>query len=205
MKTLMLLIVSVLISTAIFAQFRIPLRKQSDTNTNSNSSNSNSNSGSNNNSNSSFRDRIYFSMGGGLGAGTSAGGYRYSYYSLLPTIGYRVTQELLLGMNISYSRYNFPDQGFSYEQFGYAPFARYYIQQLFFQVEYDLIKTPTINYSTGTYETKKYYDRLLVGVGYKAPLGNRGAINAMALYDLLYQPNNGPFLSPFVYRVFFSF
>ena len=202
MKTLTLLIISTLLSTATLAQFRFPLRKQSDSNSDSNRSKSNSNS---DNSVSSFKDRIYFSCGGGLGGGTSSGGYRYSYYSILPTVGYRVTPEFMLGMNIYYSKYNFPDQGFSYEQFGYAPFARYYVQQLFFQVEYDLIKTPTINYTTGTYETKKYYERLLVGVGYKMALGDRGAVNAMALYDLLYQPNTSPFLSPFVYRVFFSF
>ncbi len=204
MKQLMLLSVSVLLSTAALAQFRIPLRKQSDSNSDSNSNRSNSNSDSGSNS---FMDKVYFSMGGGLGGGTNSNGYKYSYYSILPTVGYKVTQEFLMGINISYSKYNFPDFNLSYEQFGYAPFARYYLQQLFFQAEYDLIKTPTLNYSTvpATYETNKYYERFLVGIGYRQPLGKRGAINAMAMYDLLYKPNASPFLTPFVYRVFFSF
>ena len=190
MKQLMLLLVSALLSTAALAQFR---------NSDSNRSNSNSESGS------SFIDKLSFSMGGGFGSGTNSTGYRYNYFSILPTVGYRVTREFMMGINYSYSKYNFPDYGLSYEQTGYAPFARYYLQQLFFQAEYDLIKTPAINYTNGHLDTNKYYERFLVGIGYSQPLGKRGAINAMAMYDLLYKPNTSLFLTPFVYRVFFSF
>jgi len=200
MKRLMFLTISVLLSTVAVAQFRIPLRKQSDSNSDSNSKKSDSNS---DNSLTSFKDRIYFSMGGGAGGGTNSNGLKYNYFSILPTVGYRVTPEFLMGINFTYSKYSFPDYGISYEQVGYAPFARYYLQNLFFQAEYDLIKTPT--YLNGSLETKKYYERFLVGVGYRQPLGKRGAVNAMAMYDLLYQPNTSPFLTPFVYRVFFSF
>ena len=147
----------------------------------------------------SLRDRLYFAGGGGFGSGTNVGGQRYNYYSLFPTIGYRVKPEFLLGTNISYSKYSFPDFGVSYDQLGVAPFARYYLEQLFFQLEYDKISSSTLDN-----QPRRYYDRLLVGVGYSQPLGKRSAINAMGLYDLLYQ-QNGVFQSPFVFRVFFSF
>jgi hypothetical protein len=194
-----------LLSINAFSQFRF--------NTRGNQSQSNSsNSGP-----SSFFDKVYFAGGGNFGAGTtgsgfgssgntgtSVGGIRYTYFSLFPTVGYRVTNQFLLGLNYSFSKYNFPDIGQSYTQVGYAPFVRYYIQQFFVQGEYDMIKTPVFN-STGGLDDSKYYHRLMVGLGYTMPIGKRGAINAMGLYDLTYQPNNGPFLSPFVYRVFFSF
>ncbi|GHM99840.1 hypothetical protein WSM22_13300 [Cytophagales bacterium WSM2-2] len=144
-------------------------------------------------------DKLYFAGGGGLGSGTNTQGYRYNYYSLLPTVGYKVQPNFLLGVNLSYSRYSFPDVGVHYDQFGYAPFARYVVQQLFFQVEYDRISSSTIDN-----QPRRYYDRFLVGAGYTQPLGKRGSINAMAMYDLLYQPN-GVFNSPIVFRVFFGF
>ena len=153
---------------------------------------------------SSLMDRIYFAGGGNFGSGTNLNGLRYTYYSLFPTIGYKLQPNVILGVNISYTRYSFPDviapYRNSYTQFGYAPFVRYSIQQLFFQLEYDRINSNTLDVSQPT----KTYERLLVGIGYRMPLGKRSAVNAMFLYDLLYQ-SAGPFLSPFVYRVFFSF
>jgi hypothetical protein len=143
-------------------------------------------------------DKLYFAGGGGFGSGTGPNG-RYTYYSLLPTIGYRATPDLLVGTNISYSKYSYPDAGVSYDQVGYAPFVRYYFQQLFFQVEYDKISSTTFDG-----QPRKYYDRFFVGLGYKMLIGKRSAINAMGLYDLLYK-NDGIFPSPFVFRVFFSF
>lgn len=183
MKGRMLLVVGIFISCISLAQFNTTLKRPSN-------SNSSPLSG---------RDRIYFSMGGGLGGGTNIQGFRYNYYSLFPTIGYRVKPEVLLGVNLQYSKYSFPDIGASYDQLGGALFARYYVQQLFFQLEYDKISSNTFDNSS-----RKYYNRLLVGVGYFQPVGKRSGINAMALYDLLYQ-QNGVFQSPFVFRVFFSF
>ena len=183
MKGWILLAIGVLLSTVSFAQFNTTLKRP-------NNSNSSSLSG---------RDRIYFSMGGGLGGGTNIQGFRYNYYMLFPTIGYRVTPEILFGANIQYSKYSFPDIGASYDQLGGALFARYYIQQLFFQLEYDKISSTTLDNSA-----RRYFDRLLVGVGYFLPIGKRSGINVMLLYDVLYQ-QNGVFQSPIVYRAFFSF
>jgi hypothetical protein len=183
MKGRLLLLVGVLMSSISLAQFNTVLKR---------SINQNS-------SPLSGRDRLYFSMGGGLGGGTNVQGFRYNYYALLPTIGYRVSPEVLLGVNLQYSKYSFPDLGASYDQLGGALFARYYLQQLFFQLEYDKISSTTFDNAS-----RRYFDRLLVGVGYVVPLGKRGGINAMVLYDLLYQ-QNGVFQSPIVYRAFFSF
>lgn len=176
-------ILLIFFSASCFAQYAKRNNRQSD------------NSGSSG----SIMDKMYFSCGGGLGAGTNYQGLRYSYYSILPTVGYRVKPEILLGINITYSKYSFPDVGVSYDQLGWALFGRYYIQQLFLQAEYDKISS-----TTPDGRSKKYYDRLLFGVGYTQPLGSRSAINAMALYDVLYQ-QDGVFQSPFVFRVFFSF
>jgi len=179
MKGRMLLLVGVLVSSISLAQFNTTLRGPR------NSSSGNS--------------KFYFSMGGGLGGGTNIQGFRYNYYMLFPTVGYRVTPEVLLGVNLQYSKYSFPDIGGSYDQLGGALFSRYYIQQLFLQLEYDKISSTTLDNSP-----RRYYDRFFVGVGYVFPVGKRSGINAMVLYYLLFQ-QNGVFQSPIVYRVFFSF
>jgi hypothetical protein len=148
---------------------------------------------------SSIMDKLYFSGGGGLGGGTSPNGYKYFYYSILPTVGYRVTPEFMVGLNLMYTKYSYSDLGISYEQLGYAPFARYYFEQFFVQVEYDRISSTALDN-----RPRQFYDRFLLGAGYVQPVGRRSAINAMAMYDVLYQ-QNGVFSSPWVVRVFFSF
>src|SRR5258706_6477982 len=78
-------------------------------------------------------DKLYFSGGGGFGAGSGPYG-NYTYYSLLPTVGYRVTPEFLVGFNYMYNSYNYSQIGVSYTQSGYAPFVRYYFEQFFVQL-----------------------------------------------------------------------
>lgn len=204
MRSLVLLVFVLLVSAPSFAQYRfqIPHRKpQSDSsgrNTTKASAPKKSPAAPG-----SFGDRIYFGAGGGFGSGTNQGGLRYRYYSLLPTIGYRVKPQLLVGLNVPYSQYSFPDVigSSSYNQLGFAPFVRGYVQQVFFQLEYDKISSNTLDS-----QTRHYYDRLFLGMGYAMPLGKRTALNAMGMYDVLYQQwPIGPFLTPFVFRVFFSY
>jgi hypothetical protein len=151
--------------------------------------------------------RMYFGVGGGFGAGTNTSGFRYNYYSVFPVIGYRVTDQFSAGAGLNYLHYGYPDFGpaYSYSQYGFMPFIRYNFNQLFFQMEYDMISSPTIDNTTGLPETtKKLFSRLLFGLGYYAPMGKQTAINVMAMYDVLYH-NPSPFNSPVVLRVFVTF
>jgi hypothetical protein len=146
-------------------------------------------------------DKVYVGGGGGFGAGTSAFGYRYTYYSIFPIVGYRITPQFSAGTGVNYTHYGFPDVGVRYNQFGVSPFLRYNFNQLFFQTEYDIISSPSFDNTA-----RRTYNRLLFGLGYSQPFGGRGrgAVNAMALYDVLYkQPS--VFNSPWVFRVFVSF
>lgn len=146
----------------------------------------------------SITDRLYFGGGGGFGGGTSAG-VRYTYFSVVPIIGYKVTDQFSVGTGITYQRYNYPDFHYTRVQYGASPFLRYNFDQLFLQTEYNYINAPNFDNTR-----RAYYNRLLIGAGYRAPIGQRSAINAMALYDVLYkQPS--VFASPWVFRVFFTF
>jgi hypothetical protein len=145
-------------------------------------------------------DRFYFGGGGGFGAGTDGNGYSYNYFSLLPVIGYRITDQFSVGASITYQQYNYPQFGASYKQYGIGPFVRYSFNQVFFQVEYDLINAPPYN---GNSEARTNYSRLFFGLGYSFPLGKKGAINTLAMYDVLYKTPS-VFLSPYVLRIYFT-
>ncbi|MBX7124534.1 MAG: hypothetical protein K1X47_02490 [Cyclobacteriaceae bacterium] len=146
-------------------------------------------------------DRLYFGGGGGFGTGTNALGLRYTYFSISPIVGYMITSQLSAGSGITYQSYKYPDAGLSLKQYGVSPFVRYNFEKLFAQVEYNLINSGSFSDP----DVRKNYNRLLAGLGYSMPFGSkRGAVNAMAMYDLLYkQPS--VFNSPWVFRVFFSF
>ena len=148
---------------------------------------------------SSFKDRVYFGGGGGFSGGTDSYGNRYFYVALNPIMGYMITQQWSTGMGVQWQLYRYPDINYSLNQYGFSPFTRYNLGNLFAYAEYNVINTSSI--ST---DVRQYYNRLLAGVGYSLPISRRGSINGMALYDFIYR-NNGPFASPWVVRVFFSF
>lgn len=157
---------------------------------------------------SSWKDRIYTGGGLGFNGGTDVIGNKYFNISVSPIVGYMITSQLSGGVGVSYQRISYPDINFNYTQYGFMPFIRYNFSDLFVTAEYNYINLPDIDYdlATGRYTeaARIYRSRMLVGAGYSKPLGNRARVNAVALYDLLYQ-RPSVFLSPWVFRVFVSF
>lgn len=149
-----------------------------------------------------WKERLYFGGGGGFNGGT-VNGIRYWSISLTPMVGYMVAPKFSVGSGVSYQRTTYQDFNFNYSQYGIMPFARYNFNELFLTAEYNYINLPIINQNLGT-DARVFRSRMLFGAGYSQPLGDRTRINAVAMYDVLYnQPS--PFLSPWVFRVFFSF
>jgi hypothetical protein len=154
------------------------------------------------NSSQGTQNKFYFGGGGGFGAGTDVNGNTYNYYSLMPILGYRIDAQFSVGASFTYQRYNYPAIGTSFTQYGFGPFLRYTINPLFFQAEYDVINAPAYNINNEL--VRSNYSRFLIGMGYVLPIGKRSAVNAMAMYDLLYKVPS-VFNSPFVVRVFFVY
>lgn len=153
-------------------------------------------------SSSSLKDRFYVGGGFGLNGGSDAYGNRYFYFALNPIVGYMVTPKLSVGTGLNWQRYMYSEPvKLNIDQYGVSPFMRYNFSQLFAYGEYNLINTPTYNLAQ-----RRTYDRLLLGLGYSQPFGqSRGAVNVMALYDVIYDQQERAFASPWVFRVFFSF
>ncbi len=146
-------------------------------------------------------DRIYFGGGMGLNTGVDGFGNRFFYVALNPIVGYMVSQQFSVGTGVTWQHLNYSDLEIKINQYGVSPFARYNFGQMFAYGEYMYISTPTFL----NLNDRRNFDRLLLGLGYTQPLGRRGAINGMALYDVLYNPAERAFASPWVFRVFFSF
>ena len=149
---------------------------------------------------SSWTERVYFGGGFGLNSGTFQG-IRYTYFALNPVIGYMVSPKFSVGSGLTWQRYRYSDIGkTTIDQYGVSPFLRRNFDQLFAYAEYNLLNTPTINNTT-----RANFDRLLLGLGYSQPIGSRSSVNAVALYDVIYDNQERAFASPWVFRVFFSF
>lgn len=150
----------------------------------------------------SFKDRLYVGGGFGINGGSDAFGNRYFYFALNPIVGYMVTPKLSVGTGLNWQRYMYSEPvKLNIDQYGVSPFMRYNFSQLFAYGEYNLINTPTYSLSQ-----RRTYDRLLLGLGYSQPFGrSRGAVNVMALYDVIYDQQERAFASPWVLRVFFSY
>ena len=146
-------------------------------------------------------DRMYFGGGLGFSGGTNAYGQRYTYLGIYPIVGYMLTNKFSVGATITYQHYSYPDVGQTVDQYGISPFARYNLGQVFLYSEFMILNSPTYDPNS----PRKIYNRWLNGLGFQQPLGKRGAINAMVLYDVLYTQSELVFTSPWVFRVFVSF
>ena len=151
-------------------------------------------------SNPPFKDRLYFGGGFGINGGSDSYGNRYFFLGLYPMAGYMVNNQFSLGTSITYQYYSYPDFDQNLQQYGVSPFARYNFGSIFLYSEYMMLNSPTFISAKRT-----TFHRLLLGVGYSLPIGKHGSINAMGLYDVLWNRGDYAFASPWVFRVFFSF
>jgi hypothetical protein len=147
-----------------------------------------------------WQERIFFGGGGGFGAGRSAFGDRYTSVAVNPLMGYMVTRKFSTGLGVQYQYIGFPDVNLNLHQYGVSPFAMYRFSNLFAYGEYSVISAPFFNDPT----RRATFRRLPIGLGYTMPLGRNSAVNAMALYDVIYDQRERIFTSPWVFRVFFS-
>lgn len=139
-------------------------------------------------------DRIYF--GGGLGFSSSN---TATFITLSPIVGYMITPQLSAGVGVQYQyiKNKFNDR--SSNVYGGSLFTRYNISQFFLQAEYNLLN---VEYLQDNGSVRENFDRLLLGGGISQPLG-KARLNILGMYDLIYE-ENGPFASPWVFRVFVS-
>jgi hypothetical protein len=148
----------------------------------------------------SFKDRLF--TGGGIGLSFT----NYSdYFSISPLIGYRATNKLAVGLQFQYRYTNYKtiSPSISTNDYGIAPFVRYYIYQPFFlnaeieHLNYQFIKSATEKF-------RKNYNSFMAGGGFFQPAGRHAGFYALAMYNFSYMSSYNsfsPYNSPWVFRV----
>ena len=146
-----------------------------------------------------FKDRVFVGGNFGLSFGD------VTNIQIAPIVGYRVTNELSLGLGpqYQYSRIKLVgNDDLTSNNYGLNVFARYNLPEPFFlQAEYEYLNfefftTPDLN------TFRESFSSILVGGGIIQPLGGRAFINLTALYNLSYDANEviRPYDSPLVVR-----
>lgn len=147
-----------------------------------------------------LKERIV--VGGGLGLSF---GSQQDFFSISPTIGYKVTERMLAGTGVTYryTKYKYYSPAIKLTDYGFNPFVRYTIfSGIFLQAEYEYL-----NYEfpvTTETSIRKNYNSFLAGAGFIQPIGNKAAFYVLALYNFSYQDvqpgQYTPYPSPLILR-----
>jgi len=127
------------------------------------------------------------------------------YLDISPSLGYMVTEKLLLGLGLTYiaigSTYFNTKYRFNY--YGGRCLGRFKLfDNVYANSELDILNVPFFT-GTGNETNRKWTVSPLIGASYVVPFGSRGGVQATLLYNLNYQPNYSPYTSALIWRVGF--
>ncbi len=144
-------------------------------------------------------DRLYFGGNAGFQFGD------ITFIDVSPLVGYRITDKFSAGVGGTYrylkNKIFFPP--FETNILGYRAFVRYDITQVFYPyAEYE-----NLSLRVGNEAPREWFDALFIGAGLFQPVGRRGGINLLVLYNLNYSNARFSYFynSPWVFRVGFQF
>ncbi len=150
-----------------------------------------------------FWDRIYIGGNLGLQFGTN------TVINVSPQVGYRVTEKFVPGIGITYIYFNFRDpySNSRYESsiYGGSIFGKYFFTQNFFaHAEYEELNLDGYDRFLGKY-SRIWVPSLFLGGGYNQPLGQRGFIQLLVLFEVLQDVNSPYYRNNPVIRIGFGF
>jgi hypothetical protein len=138
-----------------------------------------------------------FVFGGGLGLQVGS----QTYIELSPKLGYRLSEKALIGGGINYIYYS--DYIEKQSIYGGSLFGSYEpIENIFGWAEYELLNFGYYNVNNDF--NRKWVNSPFIGIGYRQPMGERGFIQLIFLYNLNYS-SDSPYTSPWVPRISFFF
>lgn len=150
-----------------------------------------------------FWDKIYIGGNFGLQFGTT------TVVNLSPQVGYRVTDKFVPGIGITYIYYNYrnPYTNSRYETsiYGGSVFGKYFFtDNLFAHAEYEELNLEGYDIYLNKY-SRIWVPSLFVGGGYNQPLGQRGFIQLLLLFEVLQDRNSPYYRNNPVVRIGFGF
>jgi hypothetical protein len=140
-----------------------------------------------------IRDKFVFGGGVGLQVGSQ------TYIELSPKLGYRLSEKALIGGGVNYIYYS--DYDGNQSIYGGNLFASYEpIENIFAWTEYEMLNFGY--YNTNSEFNRKWVNSPFIGIGYRQPMGERGFIQLIFLYNLNFN-SDSPYTSPWVPRISF--
>lgn len=134
-------------------------------------------------------------IGGSIGASFG----NYTNINLSPIIGYKVTEDLILGAGPTYIYSSIKTNGykFEYSVYGGRLYGRQKVyQNLYVQAEYEMLNVQ--NYlDVKDPDARKWIMAPLIGASYVQPLGSRSSVTLTFLYNLNYQAIT-PYTNPII-------
>lgn len=150
-----------------------------------------------------FTDNIVFGGNLGLQFGT------YTQIDISPRVGYRFTERFVAGIGGTY-RYislKYYNERISTSIYGGAVFTRFFItENLFAHAECEFLNLETKYFAIANpeqYDDRFWIPGLLVGGGYRVPIGESSYLATIVLFNLNDTPNS-PYQNPII-RVGFMF
>ncbi len=149
-----------------------------------------------------FGERLYFGGNFGLQFGDQ------TVVDVNPLVGYRITEQLSVGVSATYIYYKFKDPyniypSYSTNIYGGSIFTRYYfLENIFAHVEGEVLSLEVPDYIRQRYVRQSVFG-FYVGGGYRQPLGDRSSLNILLLYNLN-EDRNSPYQNPII-RIGFGF
>jgi len=147
-----------------------------------------------------FGQRLVF--GGNLGLQFGS----YTFIDISPNVGYRVTDQLIAGIGMTYIYYSVDDIYYKYSTniFGGRVFSKYYlIENLFAHVEYEILNMEVPDDFNYNKFSRKNIPSLFIGGGYRQMIGNRSAFEVELLYNVI-EERYSPYQNPII-RAGFAF
>lgn len=134
-----------------------------------------------------FKDRLWFGGGLGLNFGT------VTAVQIDPLVGVYVDNNKRLSFGVGpsyyYVKYNSPIVNSSYTGYGYRLFSRYnVIEQAFVHAEFYHLNVERYNLVDQLVRT--WVPHLLVGGGYREPIGGSSSLYLQILWEVLQDPNS---------------
>ena len=145
-----------------------------------------------------WTERIVIGGSFGLGFGT------FTNVNLSPIIGYKVTDDLILGAGPTYiyTSTNFNGIKYKYSVYGGRLYGRQRVFDNFYvQAEYEMLNVQ--DYQGGDPNSRRWIQAPLIGGTYVQPIGERSAFVISVLFNLNYQPTLSPYANPII-RVGFN-
>lgn len=144
-------------------------------------------------------DKFFF--GGNFGLQVGA----VTYVNIAPIAGYKVTPRYRAGVGINYIYTNYFGQ--SFHLIGGRLFNQYFVWKgIFLHAEYEFMNYPTGNVVPGTNKREhNIANAFNLGAGYQQNFGRRAFTSVAVLYNVIWDPNNTIYNTPWSLRFTFGF